>query len=559
MAQKFPTAPETLADEFASLGPSADRLRLVGLDHATRLQAGRIGAAERRLALVQARRPERQDEIAAAEQAISAERRAANGFAQGTVRAEIDRVDPSKDAAIVHGLVIGDPDVIATKLTVAAIRADGSVRRFTCADAKGYFRMDIPGEDAVDQTVFLQVSDADQAVLYRGDEAIQAKQGTVTFRQIVLTGERLEPCPIPPDRATMPRLLDLPESEALAVLERLGLDLARRQTQTADGREGLVISQEPPAGTAVSTTTSVTLVVGVAADGTTVVVPDVIGLNRDEAQAKIEATDLKIGQVIQQPSTRPPGVVLAQVPAAGTRANPGTVVDLTVAVAQPDDRVETPDLTNRTQQEAEELLKRAGLTLGRITFRDDDRVGRIIDQKPEAGSKVAPETPVNVTIGRQAAPERVEVPRLVGRTLAAAREILASTKLKLGRVQGNTDGVVAEQKPEAGTAVPTGSVVDVSLKAQETPRGPVVDGGRTNRLADRLATRAAKDSAFESLGVSREKVRDTLVESGVDSVDRVQRVVALDNTEIRDMFGLQNLTQARSLRRLLREAAAAEQ
>lgn len=559
MAQKFPTAPEALADEFASIGPSADRLRLVGLDHAARLQAGRTGAAERRLALVQARRPERLEEVTAAELAVEAERRAANGFVRAVVRAEIDRVEPSKEAAIVHGLILGDPDIVSTKLTVVAVRADGSVRRFSCADAKGYFRMDIPGEDAADQTIFLQVSDSDQAVLYRGDEAMQARPGTVTFRQIELTGERLEPCAIPPDRATMPRLLDLSESEALAVLERLGLDLARRQTQIAEGREGLVISQEPPAGTPVGTSTAVTLVIGVAADGTTVVVPDVVGSSRDEAAAKIEEAGLEVGQIAQQPSTRPPGVVVAQAPVGGTRANLGTAVSLTVTIEQPDDRVETPDLANRTQDEAEEILKEAGLTLGRITFRDDERVGRVIDQSPEPGSRVAPETPVNLTLGRRATPQRVEVPRLVGRTLTAAREILAAATLKLGQVQGNDDGVVAEQKPEAGTAVPAGSVVDVRLQPQERPRGPDVDVTRRERFADRLAGRAARDPGFESLGVSHKRFRDTLIESGTDSVEAVERIVALENAEIRDMFGLQNLTQARSLRRILRESADAEQ
>ena len=37
------------ADEFGAVGPSVDRLRLAGLDHAARLQAGRIGADTVRL------------------------------------------------------------------------------------------------------------------------------------------------------------------------------------------------------------------------------------------------------------------------------------------------------------------------------------------------------------------------------------------------------------------------------------------------------------------------------------------------------------------------------
>ena len=138
----------------------------------------------------------------------------------------------------------------ADQLTVSAIEGDGSVRRFTCTDAKGYFRMDLPvqGDDSAAKAVYLQVSDADQAVLYRGDEAMTPAPGGVVYREFRLSGERLEPCPIPPDRATRPHLLDRPEAEAVAILGRLGLKVGQRLTQRAPDRVGLVISQEPAAG-----------------------------------------------------------------------------------------------------------------------------------------------------------------------------------------------------------------------------------------------------------------------------------------------------------------------
>ena len=247
MTRKTPVEPEVLAEELERTPAAADRVRLVGLDHAARLEKGRLGATERRLALVRARRPHDVVAIAQLETSLRAERRVARAYQAGVQRAEVEA--PKRDQAqfVLHGRVFDQQNAPADQLSVSAIDVEGSVRRFTCTDAKGYFRMDLPGDDASVKALFLQVSDADQAVLYRGDNAVIPAPGGVVYREIRLSGERLEPCPIPPDRATMPNLLDRPEAEAIAILGRFGLKLGQRLTQRAPDRVGLVISQEPAA------------------------------------------------------------------------------------------------------------------------------------------------------------------------------------------------------------------------------------------------------------------------------------------------------------------------
>lgn len=559
MTVKPPLPAEALTEEFGSIGPSADRLRLVGLDHATRLQAGRLGAAKRRLALAQARRPEETVEAERLQAALETERRAGGALGGAVVRAEIDRAEPSAEAGIVHGLLLGDPKLIAAMLTVAAIRADGSVRRFTCADAKGYFRMNLPSEDDGNAPIFLQVSDADQAVLYRGDEAIEANSGAVVYRQITLSGDRLPPCPIPPDKATMLRLLDLPESAALAALTRLGLELGIRTTQAAPGREGLVISQEPPAGQPVDASTRVALVIGVTPDADSVVVPNVIGLAQDKAEAALKQLGLAIGDVIQQSSPKSPGTIIAQSPPPGVRVPPNASVALTVAVAPPDDRIDTPDLIGKGQEDASKTLEELGLGVGRITFRDDDRVGLVVAQSPEPGTPVAPATAVNLTIGRKAAPDTTRTPNLIGRSAAAAREILAAAKLEVGQVAGPARGFVATQKPAAGTTIPLGSSVDFRLAPRDDPGvGPVIRRDETSGFVGRIAARAAEGEDLEKFGLTEARLRAILVEADVGSKAALDRVVALENGQIREMFRLENLNQARSLRRILRDAAKLE-
>lgn len=559
MSVKPPLPAEALTDEFGSVGPAADRLRLVGLDHAARLQKGRRGAAERRLALAQARRPGETAEAARLQAQVEVERRAVAALGGAVVRAEIERADASADAAVVHGLLMGDPKPIAEMLTVAAVRADGSVRRFTCADAKGYFRMDLPAESDEDAAIFLQVSDRDQAVLHRGDEAIQASPGTVVYRQINLSGDRLPPCPIPPDKATMPRLLDLPESAALAALVRLGLELGLRTTQAAAGREGLVISQQPAAGAPVDASTRVALVVGVAPDSDSVIVPNVIGLSRDEAEGAIKEAGLAVGDVLQQPSQKEPGTIIAQSPHPGVRAPRNASVALTVAVAPPDDRIDTPDLIGKKREEAQKALEETGLGVGRVSFRDDPRVGLVVAQSPEPGTPTAPATAVDLTIGRKASPDTIKTPDLIGRTAAAAREILAAARLKPGRIVGSANGVVVSQKPAAGAVIPVESSVDVRLgPRREGGDGPVIRRDGTAGFAGRIATRAAEDDGLRTVGLDTTRLRSILIEGDIGSTEALGRVVALDNARIRDMFRLDNLNQARTLRRILREAAKSE-
>lgn len=542
MTRKTAVEPEALAEQLAQVPAATDRLRLAGLDHAARLQTGRLGATERRLALMRARRPDDTVGVARIEAALQAEQRVTRAYQAGVQRAEIEA--PKRDQAlfVLHGRVFDQQGAPAEQLTVSAIDAEGGVRRFTCTDAGGYFRMDLPANDASLKALFLQVSDADQAVLYRGDEALSPAPGGIVYREIRLSGARLEPCPIPPDRATMPHLLDRPEAEAIAILGRLGLKMGQRLTQRAPDRVGLVISQEPAAGTPITPTTSVTLVIGTVEQGDTVAVPNIVGQTVPEADGLLQDVGLSLGRRSEKTGA-PVGTVLDQSPAAGTRVSPGTAVNVVVAVAPPDERVVVPEVIGTFLQEAEVILKDAGLQVGRVSFRDDDRVDRVLEQTPKAGERVAKETAVDLVVGRARAVEQVKVPDVLGQTLRGAAEILEATRLKVGQVTGSQDGRVREQKPQAGTEVQVGTPVDLRLS---------VSPG----FADRLARNIAADNGFVALEIDPDQLRERLVATGVTTPAAAQRVVEMDNQQLQQTFGLRNLAHARSFRRIVRTALA---
>lgn len=549
MSTKPPVSAEQVAETFESLAPVADRVRLTGLDHARRVQAGRTGATERRLALTMARRGDDTALISALQQRLATEHRVDGAYTRAVTRAEIEVPERKAASAVIHGLVIPGGDLDRKGLTVAAVGADGAVERYTCTDARGYFRMDLAAQDGA--TVYLQVSDAGRAVLYRGDQAIALAPGAAVYREIRLSGDRLPPCPVPPERATMPRLLDLPESEALALLGRFGLAMGQRLTQTAPKRAGLVVSQEPAAGTPVTAQTKVTLVIGVEEGGATVSVPALKGLTLDGAKAKIEAAKLALGGVLDVPG-EPAGAVLAQKPEAGAQVPPGTAVSLSVATGTQQEGVRVPALVGKQVKDAQSILKEAGLKTGNISFQDDPRAGVVLAQDPAAGQQVATGTPVALVAGRKADTEQVKTPNVVGQKLAEAQKTIEKARLKLGDVSGNRDGVVAGQTPAAGVAVPPGSAVSLRL-ATGTVR-PVTPAG--GAYADGLAHRVAADPGFATLDVSEAGVAASLRKAEVADAAGAQRVVAMDNETLARAFGMDNLNHARSLRRMLRDALA---
>lgn len=120
-----------------------------------------------------------------------------------------------------------------------------------------------------------------------------------------------------------------------------------------------------------------------------------------------------------------------------------------------------PSLEGMTASEAEEALTRAGLQW--TAYGDGDTV---TDQIPEAKRVVSAGSVVRVYYGTAAADETVIVPDLYGMTVseaeAALRElgIYAETS---GTSPVKSSSVVNRQKPEAGTSVPTGTVLEIVL------------------------------------------------------------------------------------------------
>ncbi len=145
--------------------------------------------------------------------------------------------------------------------------------------------------------------------------------------------------------------------DALNTLTEQDLLVLRVYEKSDTVPEGVVIRQEPAAGTNVQANTPITLYVSSGA--TEVAVPNVISVTEVEAVQLIEAQGLTIGTItVVSSSTVPEGVVIASDPAVGQKLPLGSVINLTLS----NGKVLVPDVRNLTVLEARTIM--TGATIG---------------------------------------------------------------------------------------------------------------------------------------------------------------------------------------------------
>ncbi|EMY35863.1 PASTA domain-containing protein [Arthrobacter crystallopoietes BAB-32] len=135
-------------------------------------------------------------------------------------------------------------------------------------------------------------------------------------------------------------------------------------------------------------------------------------------------------------------------------------------------KTEVPLLTGGTLEQAQQALAEANLGMKPDPVEAPDTPGTVLSQDPQAGEKVEPESIVTVGF---AVEQTVEMPNVVGSPAGAARSGLLDTGLAV-----NFDGAsnctfnqpncsVIGQLPEAGTRIPIGSTVLLTLGLDTLP------------------------------------------------------------------------------------------
>ena len=207
------------------------------------------------------------------------------------------------------------------------------------------------------------------------------------------------------DVVLVPDLSHLTEEAAIEKLEEYGLtvgEITREYSERVE--EGYVISQTPEPGIEVEIGTTVNFTVSTREEPSEypvslVVVPDLTGLNLDDAIELLEASGLVLGTVQETNyDTINQGVVISQSILAGEQVEEGEIIDLLVSIGP---RVVTvPDFTGLEEEEARQLIESSNLSLGSIDYEYDDNVeeGHVISQSLEAGESVDSGTSIDLVI-----------------------------------------------------------------------------------------------------------------------------------------------------------------
>ncbi|MCA1900928.1 MAG: PASTA domain-containing protein, partial [Candidatus Hydrogenedens sp.] len=130
--------------------------------------------------------------------------------------------------------------------------------------------------------------------------------------------------------------------------------------------------------------------------------------------------------------------------------------------------ISIPRIINLNQADATNLLGELGLVSGTITTQCNTAypAGTVFAQTPEEGNIVAELYPVDMTVSTGPCP--TNVPNLIGLILEQAEEQLANGNLVRGNITYQCtnqypEGTIFSQFPLAGTKVPEGSSVDITI------------------------------------------------------------------------------------------------
>ncbi len=294
------------------------------------------------------------------------------------------------------------------------------------------------------------------------------------------------------DAVIVPDLEGTEAQSAFLALQEMNLKVSEVDETNDQIAAGFVIRTNPPAGTEVETDTFVTVVVSLGPEEFGV--PNLIGENVEIARTRIEDQGFTVG-LIEYSLTEDTdeGLVIRQTPTGGTTAPPDTPVDLLVSSGP--FSITVPNVAGGTADNAILELTRAGFdnVETQEEFSADIAVGVVISTNPASGQSIPRDATVIVIVSK--GPEPVAVPDLTSQSVDQARTtledhdltlVVSSSTVEVSESSGLV-GLVADQDPNPGTTVESGSDVTVFLGVIRKVTVPDV----TNMTADEATAAAA--------------------------------------------------------------------
>ena len=266
----------------------------------------------------------------------------------------------------------------------------------------------------------------------------------------------------PGKQVTVPGIIGMDQAAATAALQQVGLGLEVGGEEFSETiARGLIISSDPEPGASTAADSIVSIVLSRGPER--YAVPDVRGEPLAAAQTAITDANLAVGAITEDWDAEiPVGSVVSTDPAVGDELKSGALVNLIVSKGPKP--VKLPGLAGVEASEATAQLEAAGLVVTTTEeFSTEYASGLVVSSTPAKGERVPVGSTVALVISK--GPPPVEVPYLID----MKRDDAVYTLQQLGlNVEINEPPFtplnrVISQDPAAGTLIPVGSTVTITI------------------------------------------------------------------------------------------------
>jgi eukaryotic-like serine/threonine-protein kinase len=273
-----------------------------------------------------------------------------------------------------------------------------------------------------------------------------------------------------PEQVVVPPVVGLQEKPATDRLEAAGFDVKVQEVRN-DAKAGTVIAENPAGGKRADKGSSVKLQVSNGPGSA--VIPTVKGEPKKVAVHEINRAGFKADTFEEPSSTVAKGDVTRTDPPENTALPIGSRVHVYVSTGP--EQVTVPGVVGKDKDAARGALEDAGLKVTVEKQESPQPKNQVIAQNPVAGIQVNKGSRVTITISK--GEPKVDVPGVTSLSRNEARSQLESAGFKVKVKEKETvdptqDGIVIDQSPVAGSSLPKGSTVTITVgKAQTPPQG----------------------------------------------------------------------------------------
>ncbi|MGC5344234.1 Stk1 family PASTA domain-containing Ser/Thr kinase [Streptomyces sp. DT24] len=198
-------------------------------------------------------------------------------------------------------------------------------------------------------------------------------------------------------------------------------------------------------------------------------VPMMVGSTYEQAETLALRSDVKVAIGSKEPcEAQPAGKICSQTPEDGKMPKGDTV---TVVVSTGAPKVEVPDVTEKSEQNARKFLEDKGFSVVVNAVESEQEPGKVLKQDPAGGSQAEKESQVTLTVSKQAT---ASVPDVHGAQYdAAVAQFKGVGFNNVSRTDVDSEepeGTVIDQNPAAYSKKPKNT--QIVLKVSKGPAEP---------------------------------------------------------------------------------------